>query len=618
MHGLVFCSLTVIVMTACGSVQNQMPGPPDSTVDAGSSDTAGAMYTVSVALAGNGSGNVTSNPPGISCPGECNLQVTDGTSITLTAMSPAGSMFLGWSGGACGVTNPCTFTVTKDVSLNASFGLNLSLVVTRTGTGTGSVTSNPAGINCGADCSEIYQAGAMVTLTATAAADSTFTGWTGGGCSGTGTCTVTIGAAVAVDASFALRQQTLTTSITGAGSGKVTSALAGINCAPDCSEVYPFGTVVVLTATPDANSTFAGWSGACTGTSTCTATMNADRVATATFTHNVAGANVVFVTSTDQTTAYGGLAGADSLCQTRAQAAGLGGTYRAWLSTTTASAISRLGSARGWVRPDGKPVVDTTADLATGKMFYPIRVTELGTDALDAGVQTATAGDGTLASNSSSCGDWTVADSQPLWFGSASGMALIFTQNGLGSCRFTARLYCFGIDNQMAVTVTPAPSFRRAFSTSAVFAPGGGIAAADALCASEASSARLPGTYKALLATTAASAASRFNITLAPWGRVDGILLAPTPAALFSSGFWDSALTVHADGTLEPNGFFWGGATSLTATGTTALTCGNWASTSGTGGAGNAGQTSVSGAFTTFTSVPCDGSVTVKLACLQQ
>ena len=53
------------------------------------------------------------------------------------------------------------------------------LTVTRSGTGTGTVTSNPAGISCGGDCSQSYAAGTVVTLSAAAAAGSSFAGWSG-------------------------------------------------------------------------------------------------------------------------------------------------------------------------------------------------------------------------------------------------------------------------------------------------------------------------------------------------------------------------------------------------------------------------------------------------------
>ena len=77
---------------------------------------------------------------------------------------------------------------------------NLSVV--RAGGGSGTVTSSPAGINCGTTCSASFTSGTAVTLTASPAAGSTFAGWSGGGCSGTGTCTVTLTAATSVTATF--------------------------------------------------------------------------------------------------------------------------------------------------------------------------------------------------------------------------------------------------------------------------------------------------------------------------------------------------------------------------------------------------------------------------------
>jgi hypothetical protein len=75
------------------------------------------------------------------------------------------------------------------------------LTVTKSGTGTGTVTSSPAGINCGSRCSHAFADGTSVTLTATPAGGSSFSGWTGA-CSGTGGCTVTMSQARAVGAGF--------------------------------------------------------------------------------------------------------------------------------------------------------------------------------------------------------------------------------------------------------------------------------------------------------------------------------------------------------------------------------------------------------------------------------
>jgi len=80
-------------------------------------------------------------------------------------------------------------------------GITYTLTVSKDGTGSGTVTSNPAGINCGSDCSEDYADGTSVTLTATPADDSEFAGWSGA-CTGTGTCSVTMTESKSVTATF--------------------------------------------------------------------------------------------------------------------------------------------------------------------------------------------------------------------------------------------------------------------------------------------------------------------------------------------------------------------------------------------------------------------------------
>ena len=70
----------------------------------------------------------------------------------------------------------------------------------------------------------------------------------------------------------------------GSGSGTITSSSTGISCGSDCSEVFSQGSVVTLTAQADPDSTFAGWvGGGCSGTSTCSLTMDAEITVTATF-----------------------------------------------------------------------------------------------------------------------------------------------------------------------------------------------------------------------------------------------------------------------------------------------------------------------------------------------
>jgi hypothetical protein len=76
--------------------------------------------------------------------------------------------------------------------------------------------------------------------------------------------------------------RTLSVTLEGTGSGTVTGA--GISCPSACSSSQPNGASVVLTASPNAGSTFLGWGGgACTGTGACAIAMNSDSSVTASF-----------------------------------------------------------------------------------------------------------------------------------------------------------------------------------------------------------------------------------------------------------------------------------------------------------------------------------------------
>lgn len=77
---------------------------------------------------------------------------------------------------------------------------------------------------------------------------------------------------------------TLRVSPLGDGSGGVSSAPAGIDCGSTCEAHFYPNTLVKLTATPTAGSTFSGWGGACSGTtSPTTLTLTGDSVCSATF-----------------------------------------------------------------------------------------------------------------------------------------------------------------------------------------------------------------------------------------------------------------------------------------------------------------------------------------------
>jgi hypothetical protein len=92
-------------------------------------------------------------------------------------------------------TSAITFTVRVALSVGKTRGL--------LGVSNGTVTSSPAGINCGGTCSALYNMGTVVTLIATPDLLSLFSGWTGCDTVNGMSCTVSMGNAKSVVAHFA-------------------------------------------------------------------------------------------------------------------------------------------------------------------------------------------------------------------------------------------------------------------------------------------------------------------------------------------------------------------------------------------------------------------------------
>ncbi len=150
-------------------------------------------------------------------------------------VGPDGALYvLSFSGRIYAVSGAATTT----------FNLN----VTKSGTGAGVVTSTPAGINCGTDCTEAYASGSVVTLSAQPAAGSTFAGWSGA-CTGAAACAVTMDAAKSVGAAFSASTTATTLSVNPASvntGGSVTVSWANI--------IAPTGTNWIGLYTPGAAS----------------------------------------------------------------------------------------------------------------------------------------------------------------------------------------------------------------------------------------------------------------------------------------------------------------------------------------------------------------------------
>jgi hypothetical protein len=160
-------------------------------------------FALEVKTAGTGSGTVECEVEGGPVE-ECEAEYPEDTEVALVAEAKIGSEFSGWSGDCTG-SGACELTMGEDKAVTATFDLEppseFALTVSVAGSGSGSVTSSPAGINCGIDCSEAFAAGTEVTLTATPTSGSAFAGWSGD-CGGTGVCKVTMSQARSVTAMF--------------------------------------------------------------------------------------------------------------------------------------------------------------------------------------------------------------------------------------------------------------------------------------------------------------------------------------------------------------------------------------------------------------------------------
>jgi uncharacterized repeat protein (TIGR03803 family) len=149
--------------------------------------------------------------------------------------------------------------------------------------GDGAVTSTDGIINCPGTCSHVYPNNTQVTLNASPAQGSVFTGWSGA-CSGTGPCNVDMTQDQMVSATF-LPLYTLT--VTTTGSGSIQSSDGFINCPGTCTHVYVANTPINLTAYPAPGWSIDHWTGSCIWNGpTCYFSMDSDRQAGVVFTQD--------------------------------------------------------------------------------------------------------------------------------------------------------------------------------------------------------------------------------------------------------------------------------------------------------------------------------------------
>ncbi len=181
-----------------------------------------------------------------------------------------------------GATVPCSANLQQQPTTYA-----LTTAVNPSGGG----NISGAGISCGSDCSETFNSGTGVTLTASANPGYQFSSWTGCDTPSGNSCSVTMTSAKSVTANFTQQQPTtytLTTAVSPSpwtippGGGSISGQ--GISCGNDCSETFNSGTSVTLTASANPGYQFSSWTGCDTPSgNSCSLTMNGNKTLSANF-----------------------------------------------------------------------------------------------------------------------------------------------------------------------------------------------------------------------------------------------------------------------------------------------------------------------------------------------
>ena len=227
-----------------------------------------------------GTGSVRSDPTGIECPGSCSASFAQGSLIRLQAVPGSDASFLGWSGAA-----DCSDGIVRlnsNLSCTARFGQTprYGLQVTvNSGNGSGKVTSSPAGIDCGSQCSAVFTEGTVVTLQATPDPFVNFSGF-GIDCNSDGQ--VTMSQNRICSAGFLRPSFSFVIGKSGNGRGTVTGTGGVGTCDENCSVTQTNvlnGSTVSLSATAAVDSEFTGWSDAACAANPITVTGNMNCVA---------------------------------------------------------------------------------------------------------------------------------------------------------------------------------------------------------------------------------------------------------------------------------------------------------------------------------------------------
>jgi hypothetical protein len=154
--------------------------------------------------------------------------------------------------------------------------------------------------------------------------------------------------------------------------------------------------------------------------------------------------NLVFASSMQFTGNLGGLAGADAKCQSLATAAGLPGTYKAWLSDSLTDVKTRVTqSTSQYILIDGTVIAASYVALTSGTIAHAIDLDETGTHvASDVFTDSNPNGVATEVDPLFTCNDWTADNTLIGEVGRSDAKTKSWTEDGDGLCQSPSSIYC--------------------------------------------------------------------------------------------------------------------------------------------------------------------------------
>ncbi|HVC08282.1 MAG TPA: hypothetical protein VND98_11965 [Solirubrobacterales bacterium] len=113
----------ILAWSGCDS----QPGPSECKLTMSEARSVSVSFapippeTLTVSLAGPGTGEVTSYPWGISCPGRCSARFDEGSTVYLIASPDPGFTFAGWEGAGCSGGGLCAARMGEAEAVRAEF-----------------------------------------------------------------------------------------------------------------------------------------------------------------------------------------------------------------------------------------------------------------------------------------------------------------------------------------------------------------------------------------------------------------------------------------------------------------------------------------------------------------